>query len=55
MGAFECDSIGGSKISLDQIGILFQNTINDHLRKLYIHLLFNNVLSLSLQRGQTPM
>jgi len=28
MGAFECDSIGGSKISLDQIGILFQNTIN---------------------------
>ena len=28
MGAFECDSIGSNKISLAQIGIFFQKTIN---------------------------
>ena len=28
MGAFECDSIGSNKISLNQIGIFFQKTIN---------------------------
>ena len=28
MGAFECDSIGNCKIPLEQIGILFQKTIN---------------------------
>ena len=28
MGAFECESISSNKISLEQLGILFQKTIN---------------------------